>query len=143
AHPTVRRPLWLQNQTRRTLGWWSRWSVVWGLRLGCGDDGTWRGGGGGFGGDGDEVVRMARAVVVSWVAAAVAVSGWWWRSRRVEARELVDRVDRGMRNNFGFGRKTRRKSFPAAAWCRWPEFGGGCEVEREEEDDACVCVIFL
>ncbi|GJW26010.1 hypothetical protein Tco_0039821 [Tanacetum coccineum] len=46
--------------------------MVWGLRLGCGDDGTWHGGGGGFGGDSDEVVRMARAVVVSWVAAAVA-----------------------------------------------------------------------
>ncbi|GKG20413.1 hypothetical protein Tco_0380214, partial [Tanacetum coccineum] len=40
--------------------------------MGGGRGGQWCGGGGGFGGDGDEVVRMARAVVVSWVAAAVA-----------------------------------------------------------------------
>ncbi|GJY82090.1 hypothetical protein Tco_0494841 [Tanacetum coccineum] len=56
--------------------------------LGGGRGGQWCEGGGGFGGDGDEVVRMARAVVVSWVATAVAVSGWWWRSRRVEARGM-------------------------------------------------------
>ncbi|GKE87451.1 hypothetical protein Tco_1564926 [Tanacetum coccineum] len=34
---------------------------------------------------------------------------------RVEARGSADRVDRLMRSIFGFGRKTRRKSFPAAA----------------------------
>ncbi|GKB94673.1 reverse transcriptase domain-containing protein, partial [Tanacetum coccineum] len=87
ANHKNRRPLRLQNQTRRTLGWWSRWSVVWGLRLGCGDDGTWHGGGGGFGGDSDEVVRMARAVVVSWVAAAVAVSGCMFMA------EIAKRLD--------------------------------------------------
>ncbi|GKB05930.1 phospholipase-like protein [Tanacetum coccineum] len=42
--------------------------------------------------------------------------------RRVEASDIVDWIDRVMRNNFGFGQKTRRKSFPvpaaAAAW--WP-----------------------
>ncbi|GJY06716.1 hypothetical protein Tco_0373770 [Tanacetum coccineum] len=104
--------------------------------LGGGRGGQWCGGGGGFGGDGDEVLKMVWAVVVSWVAATVAVSGWWWRTRRVEARELVDRVDREMRNNFWFRPENSPEKFSGggvvavARIRRWLS-----EVEGEGERD--------
>nr|GEX32596.1 hypothetical protein [Tanacetum cinerariifolium] len=65
------------------------------------------GGGGGVGCGGDGVVRVVLAV------------GEWWRLRSgdkgesVAARVIVDPVDRATRIVFGFGRKARRKSFPA------------------------------
>ncbi|GJR35130.1 hypothetical protein Tco_1210814 [Tanacetum coccineum] len=51
------------------------------------------------------------------MAAAVKVrqSGGGGRRRCVAVRDVGDRVDRVTRNNFGFGRKARRKSFPATA----------------------------
>ncbi|GKE60909.1 hypothetical protein Tco_1511276, partial [Tanacetum coccineum] len=46
---------------------------------------------------------------------------WEGKMARVRASDMGDRVDPVVRNLFGFG----WKSFPAAAWWRWPESGGG------------------
>ncbi|GJZ27159.1 hypothetical protein Tco_0571412 [Tanacetum coccineum] len=47
------------------------------------------------------------------------------KGRGVAARGMVDPVDRLIRNVFSFGRKARRKSFPATAGGRsgglWPD----------------------
>ncbi|GKA13167.1 hypothetical protein Tco_0692813 [Tanacetum coccineum] len=46
---------------------------------------------------------------------------WWWRGfgggdggviRRVEESDMGDRIDRVVRNIFGVGRKSHRKTFP-------------------------------
>ncbi|GJQ94697.1 ribonuclease H-like domain-containing protein [Tanacetum coccineum] len=78
------------------------------------------------------------------MAVVVLMSGWWWRLETMGmargARGLVDRVDRAERNNFGLGRKTRRKSFRAVAngggggdgrkrWERWREMFDKSKVE--------------
>ncbi|GKG35573.1 hypothetical protein Tco_0440727, partial [Tanacetum coccineum] len=57
----------------------------------------------------------------------------------VVARGGEDRVDPEMRNVLCFGRKTRRKTFPAAtAW--WPAAAGWWPdiLGEREEDDECV-----
>nr|GEU92462.1 hypothetical protein [Tanacetum cinerariifolium] len=66
-------------------------------------------------------VEMERKVMMM-------VLGWW---RRVVASGVVDLIDRLIRKLFGFGRKARRKSFPAAAngGRRWPAGGGAGKVE--------------
>nr|GEZ66352.1 hypothetical protein [Tanacetum cinerariifolium] len=51
--------------------------------------------------------------------------------RGVAARVIVDPIDRLIRSVFGFGRKARRKSFPATAndGGRWPAAAeGGAEI---------------
>ncbi|GJT72397.1 ribonuclease H-like domain-containing protein [Tanacetum coccineum] len=73
------------------------------------------------------------------------VTGWQgWRLRdddggegRVEARGGGDRIDPLVRTLFGLGRKTRRKSFPAAAdgGLRWGGGGGGGRNKREKKVD--------
>ncbi|GJR00350.1 hypothetical protein Tco_0523334 [Tanacetum coccineum] len=62
-----------------------------------------------------------------------AVEGWQRRWRRVAASDIVDRIDRVMKNNFGFGRKTRRKSFLAAAVAGFRPVVAAGKIGREEE----------
>ncbi|GJU36355.1 hypothetical protein Tco_1184709 [Tanacetum coccineum] len=103
----------------------------------------WLGGSGGAWCEGDEemVARMMMAVV--WAEGdgheddgdglKVVLEVIWWGGRvtaaggvvgsRVTASDSGDRVDRVSGSIFGVGRKTRRKSFPAAG-----DGGGGGRV---------------
>ncbi|GJS55440.1 putative ribonuclease H-like domain-containing protein, partial [Tanacetum coccineum] len=92
--------------------------------------------------DGDDVMMMVvrgcgcRGVSAEkgggWRLWCVAVVVWW---QRVEARGGGDRIDPLVRTLFGLGRKTRRKSFPAAAdgGLRWGGGGGGGRNKREKK----------
>ncbi|GJQ89502.1 hypothetical protein Tco_0000641 [Tanacetum coccineum] len=77
-------------------------------------------GDGGHSGDDDN----GDVMMMMMMAATVVVNGGGYR--RVAARGGGDQIDRLMRNLFGLGRKTHRKTFPTTADCgrRWG--GGGC-----------------
>ncbi|GJZ20363.1 reverse transcriptase domain-containing protein [Tanacetum coccineum] len=86
-----------------------------------------------WGGDvlrGDGVRWCSVVVVMSgmmMMVADVAVRGGGGGKRRVESRDLGDRIDRSDGSIFGLGRKSPPECFPvaaAAAW-RWPEVAEG------------------
>ncbi|GKD42800.1 hypothetical protein Tco_1267445, partial [Tanacetum coccineum] len=70
---------------------------------------------------------------------------WWWGGGcggdddgggvdvAVAARGCGDRIDRLMRNTFGLGWKTRRKTFPTDATAVVAGGGGGAGYEEREE----------
>nr|GEV88393.1 hypothetical protein [Tanacetum cinerariifolium] len=88
-----------------------------------------KGNGGGEVNGGDKGGMMRWWLVVwrqwRWSDCGGGGCGWEEWRRRMVASDIWDRIDRNGRSIFGFGRKTRRKTFLAAAIAvaggRWPE----------------------